>query len=67
MVGPGRGGGRPRDRRPQARPGRPGDETEIGTRVETPLRDYLEGWGEGTFSAPNEDAETSSSAAPQGA
>ena len=45
----------------------PGDEPEIGTRVETPLRDYLEAWGEGTFSAPSEDVETSSSAAPPGA
>jgi hypothetical protein len=45
----------------------PGDETEIGTRIQTTLRDYLEAWGEGTFSAPNEDAETSSSAAPPGA
>ena len=45
----------------------PGDETDIGTRVETPLRDYLEAWGEGTFSAPGEGAETSSSAAPPGA
>ena len=35
----------------------PDDEAEIGTRVETTLRDYLEAWGEGTFSAPNEDAE----------
>jgi hypothetical protein len=34
----------------------PGDEPEIGTRAETPLRDYLEAWG--TFSGPNEDAET---------
>ena len=45
----------------------PGDETEIGTRIEKTLRDYLEAWGEGTFSAPNADAETSSSAAPPGA
>ena len=45
----------------------PGDEPEIGTRAETPLRDYLETWGEGTFSAPSEGAETSSSAAPPGA
>jgi hypothetical protein len=34
----------------------PGDEPEIGTRVETPLRNYLEAWGEGTFSAPGEGA-----------
>ena len=45
----------------------PGDEPEIGTRVETTLRDYLEAWGEGAFSAPGEGAETSSSAAPPGA
>ena len=32
----------------------PGDEPEIGTRIQTPLRDYLEAWGEGTFSAPSE-------------
>jgi hypothetical protein len=45
----------------------PGDEPQIGTRIETPLRDFLEAWGEGTFSAPSEGAETSSSAAPPGA
>ena len=43
----------------------PGDEPEIGTRVETTLRDYLEAWSEGTFSAPSGDAETSRTAAPQ--
>jgi hypothetical protein len=34
----------------------PGDEPEIVTRVETPLRDYLEARGESTFSAPSEGA-----------
>ena len=41
-----------------------GDETQVGTRTETTLRDYLEAWGEGTFSAPSEGSETPSSAAP---
>ena len=45
----------------------PGAEPHVGTRTEKPLRDYLEAWGEGTFSAPSESAETSSSAAPPGA
>ncbi len=35
----------------------PGDEPQVGARTETTLRDYLEAWGEGTFSAPSEDAE----------
>ena len=33
-----------------------GDEPQVGTRVRTTLRDYLEAWGEGTFSAPSEGA-----------
>ena len=41
-----------------------GDETQVGTRTETTLRDYLEAWGEGTFSAPSDGSETPSSAAP---
>lgn len=33
-----------------------GDEPQVGARTETTLRDYLEAWGEGTFSAPGEGA-----------
>lgn len=31
-----------------------GDGTEVGARIVTSLREYLEAWGEGTLSAPSE-------------
>ena len=34
----------------------PGDEREIGWRIETSLCDYLQAWGEGSFSTPGEGA-----------
>lgn len=30
----------------------PGDESDLGTLIETSLRDYLDAWGEGTFTEP---------------